>query len=232
MENRFSIVFKNRKVFLPVIHVLNEYQAKFNLELAFSFDIDGVFIINHSMSCEELIKIHQSLKQNYPDKWIGMNLLGWDPLMLFKRIEKDVEGIWTDNANIDEYNVNNDYPYKVNLVRSIRKTKALYFGGFAFKYQRHVTELEKGAKIAMNYMDVITTSGTGTGIAADIDKIKRIRYAIGDYPLAIASGITPENVSEYLPYTDCFLVATGISKDFHNFDLEKLKRLYENIKNY
>jgi hypothetical protein len=34
--------------------------------------------------------------------------------------------------------------------------------------------------------------------------------ALGDLPLAIAGGIIPENVRDYLPISDCYLVATGI----------------------
>jgi predicted TIM-barrel enzyme len=51
----------------------------------------------------------------------------------------------------------------------------------------------------------------------------------GDYPLAIASGITPENIEKYLPYVDYFLVATGISKTFDEFDPEKRKLLAQKI---
>ena len=46
-----------------------------------------------------------------------------------------------------------------------------------------------------------------------------------DSPLAIASGITPENVLEYVAYVDYFLVATGISRDFHHLDPEKMAAL-------
>ena len=55
------------------------------------------------------------------------------------------------------------------------------------------------ARNAMPYMDVVTTSGPGTGKAAAPEKIRTIRQAIGDKPLAIASGVTPENVPDYLP---------------------------------
>ena len=43
---------------------------------------------------------------------------------------------------------------------------------------------------------MITTSGSGTGIAADVAKIHTMKKAIGSHPLAIASGITPENMAK------------------------------------
>jgi hypothetical protein len=42
-----------------------------------------------------------------------------------------------------------------------------------------------------------------------VNAARPLKRALGDWPLAIASGITPENVGEYLPVADCFLVATG-----------------------
>ncbi len=60
-------------------------------------------------------------------------------------------------------------------------------------------------------MDVVTTSGEGTGIAADIKKIETMWDALNDdAALAIASGVTSENVSNY-PWPNAFLVNTGIS---------------------
>jgi predicted TIM-barrel enzyme len=81
-------------------------------------------------------------------------------------------------------------------------------------------------------MDVVTTSGPGTGLPANVEKISRMKQALGDFPLAIASGITSENIHKYLPYATCFLVATGISKDFHSIDPERLRVLIENVRTW
>jgi predicted TIM-barrel enzyme len=81
-------------------------------------------------------------------------------------------------------------------------------------------------------MDVVTTSGPGTGRAAEVTKIQRMREALGDAPLAIASGITPENVDQYLPYADCFLVATGISRSDGEFDSRRVLALVERVKSF
>ncbi len=45
-----------------------------------------------------------------------------------------------------------------------------------------------------------------------------MKEAIGDSPLAIASGIRPDNVTDYLDCADCFLVATGISRTWTDLD--------------
>jgi predicted TIM-barrel enzyme len=97
--------------------------------------------------------------------------------------------------------------------------QTLYFGGVAFKYINDIkTNFKEAARRAVDFMDVITTTGEETGKPPSIEKIKAMKEGAGDHPLAIASGMTAENVQEFMPYVKCFLVATGISKDFYNLD--------------
>jgi predicted TIM-barrel enzyme len=56
-----------------------------------------------------------------------------------------------------------------------------------------------------------------------------MKLALGDLPLAIASGIAPENIRRYLPHADAFLVATGISRSFTELDPEKLETLMRHV---
>jgi predicted TIM-barrel enzyme len=58
-----------------------------------------------------------------------------------------------------------------------------------------------------------------------LKKFKEMKENCGDTPLAVASGITPENVDQFLPYVDCFMVSTGISKSFHDLDPVKTHQL-------
>ncbi|MCD4652389.1 hypothetical protein K8T06_00460 [bacterium] len=59
-----------------------------------------------------------------------------------------------------------------------------------------------------------------------------MKQAIEDFPFAIASGITTENVSDYLPFADCFLVVTGINRDFHNLDPDQVRELVDKVRSY
>jgi predicted TIM-barrel enzyme len=75
-------------------------------------------------------------------------------------------------------------------------------------------------------MDVVCTSGPGTGKAADVSKVVAMREAVGTAgAIALASGVTAENVSIYLPYVDAFLVGTGIEARFGVLDPAKLAAL-------
>ena len=90
-------------------------------------------------------------------------------------------------------------------------------------------EVGKAASLAAKFMDVVTTSGSGTGKEAHIKKISDMRKGCGDVAMALASGVTPENASQYVPLVDAILVATGISppRDFYNLDSALLRTLLQ-----
>lgn len=230
--NAFRTVFNTSRVVLPVIHAATVDQVLRNAGIARRAGADGVFLINHAISGAELLTIHAAVREAFPGWWIGVNRLGVGPVNLFQGLPGGVTGVWADNARIQE---RQDAQPEADLILHARATsgwQGLFFGGVAFKYQRHVDDLQAAARIARNYMDVVTTSGPGTGQPAHVEKIRVMKQALGDFPLAIASGITPENVLDYLPWADCFLVATGISRDIEELDPDRVDILVQKVRSH
>ena len=230
--DRFRGTFANRHVILPVIHVAGPEQALRNAEIARRQGCDGVFLIRHEqeLNCRELLRIHHQLFEVFPDWWIGVNCLDLSPSQVFAVITDEVAGVWVDNALIDERASRQVEAEAIQAAREQSGWHGLYFGGVAFKYQRQVEDVERAARLAAAWMDVVTTSGPATGEAADRIKIQNMKDALGDFPLAIASGTTPENVGGYLDMVDCFLVATGISESWLDFDEERLKAYVRRVR--
>ncbi len=229
--SKFRKVFKKQHTVIPVVHLETEQQGLINAEIAFNEGADGIFLINHTVGWEMVLDIQSAMKKVYPDKWIGVNCLGAKTIKVFESVPRNIDGIWVDNAEIHEYRSRQVRPQRNYEFKQEYTPESLYFGGVAFKYQ-NIVEPEFFADVAIkakDYMDVVTTTGVGTGEAAEIAKIKIMKEALGDFPLAIASGITPENIEEYLPYADCFLVATGISKSFYMLDENLIRKLISKI---
>ncbi len=225
-------MFTQSPFFLPVVHVLNLEQTMRQLKIAFSSNADGVFLIGHGIRYYELFDIYSHVREVYPRKWIGLNCLDLQPLEIYLRIPEGVNGVWVDNAYINEELDISEQQYPLQVKNLINKTKwkGLYFGGVAFKYQKRVNDIIMATKIACQYMDVVTTSGIGTGLAAEPEKIKIMSSIVKKYDkkLGIASGITFNNVEDYKS-VNYFLVATGISKDFHTFNPLLVKKLSDKI---
>ena len=231
VPNRFRTRWPTGHVVLPVIHATSSEQVLRNVEVAIEAGADGVWLVNHSISHRALMEVHNTVAHTYPKLWVGVNSLGAS--LPWVNVHPNVQGMWADNARV--YERDEKQPIAELAYRVMRSGwDGIYFGGVAFKGQRRVKPELYGeaARKAMPYMDVVTTSGPGTGQAADVDKVRVMKEAIGDFPLAIASGITPDNVGDYLPHADCFLVASGISDDFENLNLGLTRRLVEAVRVY
>ena len=225
------------KVLLPVIHVLDTEQAERNTRIAIEGGAHGVFLINHDFPPEPFLPIIRHVRRKFSEFWLGVNFLGvtgLDAFPLLGKLEREdcpVNAYWADNARIDENQNLDDQPEarKISEVREKCGWNGLYFGGTAFKKQREVApdKYETSARIASQWMDVVTTSGVATGFAPDLSKISNMRAGCGDTALALASGVTSDNAPHYFKDVDCFLVATGIniSGDFYNLDPKKMALL-------
>ncbi|KKP58909.1 MAG: Adenine phosphoribosyltransferase [Candidatus Moranbacteria bacterium GW2011_GWF1_34_10] len=225
-ENKLEKAFGRKKVFLPVIHAVNKEQCLRNVAIAAWSQADGIFLINHNIGANELVAIFQVVKNKFPDLWVGVNFLDlYKEDAAQKAIAIGANGLWTDDAGL--YEGMREKPVSRNEL--LGQWEGLYFGGVAFKYQKEVRDIASVARLSLDAVDVVTTSGARTGTAPLVDKISIMRKAIGDFPMAIASGITIENVRSFLPFCDCFLVATGISFNHTELDPEKTQLLSTTI---
>ena len=231
--SRFREVFSTPHVVLPIVHVSNRDQAARNVRIARDAGANGAFLISHGdVSDSDLFDIYLRIAEENAGFWLGVNCLGWGADELFARAADRVAGVWMDDALIDEAHDEQPTAERIAGVQQGAGWRGLYFGGVAFKYQRPVRDLASAARKAVPFVDVVTTSGPGTGRAAAPEKIRTMKQAIGDAPLAIASGVTPENVPDYLPWADCFLVGTGISYTFDELDPDRVRDLVQVVRSW
>lgn len=198
------------KRFFPVIHCICPYEqqgvghAISNTKIAMENGADGVFLIGHGLLFGDLVYIYDNVRKQFPDIWIGVNFLdltGYDNSRLLCSVVRKLErlhGLWMDVIP----DVRLDIPSTIEV-----------FGGVAFKYRDSEIlgeELKVSCKIALDVVDVITTSGTKTGQSPDPRKLEAIRENIGnDIRIALASGVTGENVKLF-PQVNDFIVASSI----------------------
>ena len=219
---------------LPVIHVLDVDRTAANSDHLIEAALTGCFLVNHDFGIDPFLPIIEAIRTRYPDLWIGVNFLAVTGLKAFPILAElgsrgiRVDAYWADDARIDERSTDQQEAEDIAALRRDCGWDGLYFGGTAFKKQRPVDPRDhaRAAAIAGDYMDVVTTSGIATGKSADVGKLGEFRAALPDRPIALASGITPENAMEY-GMVDCFMVATGINieGDFYTIDPVRLARL-------
>lgn len=210
---------KSMKV-LPVIHILHEQQACEQAELLVNSGCDGFWLINHDGNDALTLSLAVALSERYLKHIIGVNLLSHSAeSALNMTIKHSLKYLWLDSAGV--HSTMADKALLNQQQQLSQQHNIQIFAGAAFKYQRPEPNPEQAAELAQSYGLTVTTSGTGTGLAADLNKIKSMSKVVNGQ-LAIASGLTLDNLPDYHPYIEYALVATGLSLDEHYFDPEKL----------
>lgn len=228
--NRIEEVFGSCPVLLPVVHPVGHREALDAVHLVSSLGLRGVFLIDQIMHECDVLALVREIRARHPGLWVGVNLLSRSPaesLVTALQGCGTIDGIWSDNAGIDEHGGKHPDAEAFVMARRRESWRGLYFGGVAFKYQRRVSpeDLGAAASMARAYMDVVCTSGPGTGVAADLEKVRGLHGGLDGHALALASGITAQNVRDYLPYVQAFLVGTGIEESFGVLDPKKIEGL-------
>lgn len=222
----------------PVVHINSIKQAVEQAGVALDLGADGVYLIDHmSGHSDKLLQALRRTSAEYPDGFVGVNFLNhsnaldaFDDLRTAKAVEiisSYPDGLWVDDASRADFEtlaLREQYPE----LKTIR-----YLGGVAFKYTVRYTDnpdiavLE--AKQFSGFVDVVTTSGPGTGRPPRPEKIAAMKRAIGGQPLAVASGVDIDNLPDYGGNIDQLLVASSIEtvKGSGIFDEAKLRDLIQ-----
>ncbi|MGY3581793.1 hypothetical protein ACVIGB_000136 [Bradyrhizobium sp. USDA 4341] len=213
----------------PVIHILSPALALAAAEVAAECACAGVFLISMDGYDQRLDPIADELRKQLPALAIGVNYLTLTAdRALCRSLDHGYQATWTDDAGLHSSGAE-------PLARQCRLQLKdhpghLFFGAVGFKGQRHEPDPAAAARQALEHGMIPTTSGLATGVAPAAEKLISIRSAIGpEAPLAVASGITPENVRELGRPVSHILVSTGIAADFHTFAKEKLVSLMANL---
>lgn len=221
----------------PVVHVQDTTQAVEQSTLALEAGADGVYLIDHyNFDVADLIDAFNATKEERPNNFVGINFLQFNSaanaFLYLKRAETNKEikhypdGLWVDDA-IPQKEKTLEIRRRWPNLRSIK-----YLGGVSFKYTKTYSDMPRFSaweafKLAP-FVDVVTTSGSGTGKAPIPQKISAMKEVIGKKKLAVASGITAANLREYHG-VDQLLVASSIEKEKYggDFDPEKVAEIVQ-----
>lgn len=224
--NQIEKTFGKPRVFLPVIHPTGQLGSLLSIHTAVACGADGVFLIDQGMDEGKVLALCKEVNKHFPTLWVGLNLLqtGGQTIAKLATLQRlKVGGIWKDRAaSVDYAKVDSGW-------------SGLTFGGVAFKGQKavHPDDLAAETERWGALLDVVTTSGDQTGSPPSVEKIRTMHQALaaidGAPPLALASGITVDNVSDFLPYASAYLVATGIESQFGVLDPVRTRELASKI---
>lgn len=204
---------------LPVIHHLDRLTTLAEVRVARAGGADGVFLISHHGDDDDLLNIAWEAKQINAGFPIGINLLGYSAVVAAPKVaEMGLDMFWADNMGVSSLGLNDAGRTLQAFAKEHPGIQC--FASVAFKYQAHEPDPVGAARAAREAGFIATTSGAGTGKAPDVDKIARMG---ADGALAIASGVTPENVASFAPHLSHILVATGIARAGSEYHIDPAK---------
>lgn len=213
---------KTKPNVFPVIHYLDDVTSLDQADMVAECDAQGLFLISHHGQDAEIAALATTIKQRHPQLKVGLNFLNLGVLEAARACELcGLDMVWGDNCGVSSEGFN-AVAQKLSRI-AVHKNGLRVFASVAFKYQAHEPDPAKAALKAQSLGFIPTTSGSGTGSAPTVDKIKAMSEATNGQ-LAIASGMDPENIHLFAPYLSDILVATGVSVDEYRFDYEKLRR--------
>jgi uncharacterized protein len=216
LNNRYNQVF-NKIPILGMIHLAGKNPVKNALEELALFEeegIDGAIIENYHGSVEDVIATLQETSKRMSNVVIGVNVLPnefYQSLLLAQKYEADFVQLDQVAGNYRSGRLDFEY-YK--QVKS-QYPEIIVLGGVWPKYYHPIegSNLETDLRTGMQRAEAIVVTGAGTGKETPFDKIKRFREILGEHPLVIGAGLTPDNAYEQLCMSNGAIVGTSLKID-------------------
>lgn len=208
MKTRFYELFKIKKPIIGMIHLAGNQDEKVKraLEELLIYEeegVNGAIIEDYHGTPEDVYKtLEQSSKLNL--KIIqGVNVLR-NPYSAFKLASDfgarfiQFDSVQTPDLDLEKY-------------EKLRKeySEIIVLGGVGFKYTLPTgnplkVDLEEGK----SRCDAIVTTGSGTGIETPIEKLKKYKKLLGDFPLIDGAGVNLDNIEEQLKIADGAIIGS------------------------
>ena len=226
--------FENMRKLLIELHCKSEAQVLTEAQKIIDAGAQGFLLSNRSsfvssykQTKPNLFELAHKLKQMYPSKIIGVNPLDQTShvaLMMGKQYSFDL--LWVNDGGI--------FPGIDSAFPCFMESGKEYYGSIHTSNNQSVDLIQQVQILqgSIKNFSLVVTSGISAGIPPHIEKIKTIKEAIGATPLVIASGMSAENVREYCPYADVFIVGISVQENGRNmfsYDTQKIKRVLKNM---
>jgi membrane complex biogenesis BtpA family protein len=136
-----------------------------------------------------------------------------------------------------------EHPFDIIVnLKDVLKYKPENVALFVSIQPKHYILLEKNKPIELsakqaieNKADAIIVTGEKTGIAPSLEKIRKVKQAVGNYPVGIGSGFSRRNAMDYLPEIDFVIVGTDLkyeSRTDNPVDIERVRELMDIVRKF
>lgn len=175
-------------------------------------------IENYFGSANDCKEVLAWLQQTHPDAIYGINILGGYQQAFRLAKEYGAKFIQIDSV-CGHLSPEFDRLYAEELAETRKMADVVLLGGVRFKYQavnsgRSVAE---DLLIGMERCDAIVCTGEGTGLATPIEKVCEFKETVGDFPVIVGAGVTPDTLPETIHKSNGMIVGSWLKDNHHDY---------------
>lgn len=202
------------------IDVLDRAQAVRNAELAFALGADGIFFSNSDHDDGLLSTIASQLKSSWPDKLLGAGYATLGPNRALQRsLHCQLDATWTTRMDVTSQEASADAIEAAAILKAHRQHRLFA----AVASPDHPAEPHPEiAAVRAQELGMIPTTGNEPE-PGPYNKLRTIRGAIGDAPLALANCSTPISLAALETLPSHLVVSTAAERGFQYFDPDLLR---------
>ena len=217
---RFDQVFPQPKPILAMLHLKGDTpaerlsRAQHEADLLIDSGVDGLIVEDYFGDAADVEAVLAWLKNERSHYCYGVNLLN-ELGRSYELAEKYGGRFMQVDSIAGHLPPKDDDEYEKLARRYHEKGSILILGGVRFKYKPVLSgrSLEEDLRLGRERCDGIVVTGEGTGMNTDVEKIRRFRSLLGDFPLIVGAGLTAESAAEQLAIADGGIVGSCLKYD-------------------
>ncbi|OUN85940.1 BtpA/SgcQ family protein [[Collinsella] massiliensis] len=225
-KSRFLSLFRERKPVMAMLHLKGSdpddvfERMKRELDIYVREGVDAVIVEDYFGTYGDMRRALAYIQETKPDIVYGVNCLNIDAMGFELAMEFDAAFVQLDSV-VGHVKPRDEEALAAFLELYRSRYTGCVLGGVRFKYQPVLSErsLEEDLAIARGRCDAVAVTQDATGQETSLDKIRAFRAGLGDFPLIVAAGVTPENLRESFKIADGAVVGSYL-KDTHRDDGE------------
>lgn len=210
----------------PVVNYLDRPVAFAQATIVGLAGAHGLFLKSDKDNDVELVAVAADIKRQNPFLDIGVSLMS-KPAAVAVAMAADsgLDMVWAD-MGVTHQGLTSIGMELAKLASSHHQLKL--FSSMAIGHHAQGVESAQAANNAIMAGFVPTASGTEDGAAPSLETVIHVSNVVAG-KLAVASGLTPDNISSYAPYVDHALATgVGIGTGGSRININKLRRFVEN----
>ncbi len=219
----FLSVFKERKPVMAMLHLKGETpdevleRAKRELDLYIEGGVDAVIVEDYFGTYGDMRRALEYIREAKSEIVYGVNCLNIDAMGFELAQEFGAAFVQLDSV-VGHVKPRDEEALEAFLDLYRGRYDGCVLGGVRFKYQPVLSDrtLEEDLAIARGRCDAVAVTQDATGQETSIDKIRSFRAGLGDFPLIVAAGVTPENARESLIIADGAVVGSYFKDTYHD----------------